>query len=221
VDDSQVRGGAEAGLRFFGVITASVTHELNNIISTIEQIAGLLEDHLAAVATGQPVDPERMRNIPERIARQTQRASETIERLNEFAHSSDEPHCRFELKGLLASLLKLSERLANLKKVKLDAEYPTDDLWIESNPFLLQQAIFHSLQVSWEVAQPGEVVYVSMRGDGDSAYIVIAGPDRALSGEQDELTYLAGMMTDLSGTAEKTARNGLRVLTLEVPIAPS
>ena len=52
-------------LAFFGAINASVTHELNNVLGTIEQISGLLED-LAANPGSLPT-PDDLESISSRI----------------------------------------------------------------------------------------------------------------------------------------------------------
>ena len=37
------------GFAFFGAITASLSHELNNVLATIKELSGLLEDLVHAV----------------------------------------------------------------------------------------------------------------------------------------------------------------------------
>ena len=50
----------ENSLAFFGAITASVSHELNNVMSIIDQNNGLLKDLLAV---GHPISNERLERI--------------------------------------------------------------------------------------------------------------------------------------------------------------
>ncbi len=210
----------KADLEFFALITASVTHELNNIVSTIEQVAGLLEDHLAVVsANNRPVDPERVQVINERIAGQLQRATDTIDHLNMFAHSADEVCCRFELTNLLANLVTLSARLANLQKVKLEYETPAAESWIDNNPFLLQQAIFYCLKVSWGVAQQGDGITISLRTEDQYVCIVIDGPDLENHDGMDEPhACLAGMMASLAGTVDVVRQEKRRIFRLAIPV---
>ena len=49
----------EEGLRFFGTMTASISHELKNALSIINEGAGLLEDLAAMSARGMALDPAR------------------------------------------------------------------------------------------------------------------------------------------------------------------
>jgi len=77
------------GLVFFGTLTASVTHELNNVLSIIDQTRGLLEDLAVGAASGRAIDPARLETIATRIDRQVRKGVEIMSCLNRFAHSLD------------------------------------------------------------------------------------------------------------------------------------
>ena len=47
----------DKGLRFFGKITASVTHEIKNALATINENAGLMTDYIEMAARGRPLEP--------------------------------------------------------------------------------------------------------------------------------------------------------------------
>jgi len=208
-----------ADLAFFGTITASVSHELNNIISTIDQVSGLLADHLASLADGQLASPQRIRDVHERIARQTLRASATIERLRTFAHSVDEPQQKFELHETLTNLLALSERLASQKRVELTADSPAEPIWVTSRPFRLQRALFHCLQRFWAAASSPASVRISVRRDGENVRIVMNGPawqTTEPTAAPDEPLHT--MMAGLTGTVTVTETGGRTTCELVIPI---
>jgi hypothetical protein len=48
---------AETGLQFYGKITASVSHEIKNVLAIINENAGLLEDFTFMADRGKPIDP--------------------------------------------------------------------------------------------------------------------------------------------------------------------
>ena len=50
----------ETGLRFFGTMSAANAHEIKNALAVINENAGLLEDLVAMVPKGIPLDPERL-----------------------------------------------------------------------------------------------------------------------------------------------------------------
>ena len=84
-------------LHFFGALTASVTHELNNVLGTIDQISGLLEDMAASASNNQTVSIENLNSLSEKINRQTERGIALIKQLNTFAHSADHVTAEFNL----------------------------------------------------------------------------------------------------------------------------
>jgi C4-dicarboxylate-specific signal transduction histidine kinase len=47
----------DAGLQFFGRMSASISHELKNALAIIKENAGLLADYVAMMGKGTPIDP--------------------------------------------------------------------------------------------------------------------------------------------------------------------
>ena len=60
-DDESTRGAARADLRFFGRVTAGVSHEITNIFTIIGEFAGLLNDLVALTEKGRPLAPETVK----------------------------------------------------------------------------------------------------------------------------------------------------------------
>jgi hypothetical protein len=165
-----------AALQFFGIVTASVSHELNNVNSTIEQIAGLLEDHLAGLQSGKEIDPDRLRDVHQRIRRQTRRAAEIIERLNRFAHTADDPRARFELGGLLEILVGICRRLSQQRRVELQTAARGEEIWLEGDPFQLARTIFDDLVWFWTSCPTDSVIEAAAGREADRAVVRLAGP---------------------------------------------
>ncbi|MEJ2737106.1 MAG: histidine kinase dimerization/phospho-acceptor domain-containing protein, partial [Anaerolineae bacterium] len=136
----------EKELAFFGAITASVSHELNNVISIIDQTAGLLQDLLAGAREDQPIPNERLQRIADSVAAQTDRGVRIIKRLNTFAHSVDDPVKEFEINPTVENLVALARRFASLKRVELEAKLPDTPPKVTNNPFRVQQALFTCLR---------------------------------------------------------------------------
>jgi C4-dicarboxylate-specific signal transduction histidine kinase len=66
-----------SNLNFFGKITASVTHELNNVFSIINEYNGLLEDQIFIAESELTPNIEKLSRIQDRLAKQIARG-ETI-----------------------------------------------------------------------------------------------------------------------------------------------
>ncbi|MBU0519540.1 hypothetical protein KKA00_06055 [bacterium] len=162
-------------LTFFGQITASVTHEMNNVIGIIEQVAGLLEDLAVGVEYGRAIDPEKLKGISARIITQTERGTDLIKRLNYFAHTVDEPVCDCEMDELLQNLVDLCQRFAILQKGSLEAEL-TPYLTVRTNPFVLEQVVFIALRLSISGLQKEGIVKLTCVKIDSGALITVYGP---------------------------------------------
>jgi len=166
------------GVAFFGAVAASVTHELNNVLSTIDQAGGLLGDMVARAASGAAIDPHRVETVRERIDRQVKRGVEIVQRFNRFAHSMDDPGGAFEASAVLSNLLGLTGRFADLKRVRLERGEWTD---VEGagDAFAMQQIVFAGLKQALAESSDGERIEVGLRRDGDDGVVSIAATARS------------------------------------------
>ena len=64
----------ETGLQFFGSISASISHELKNVLAIVNENAGLLEDFTLMADRGKPIDPARLKIMAAAVKRQVGRA---------------------------------------------------------------------------------------------------------------------------------------------------
>jgi len=136
-------------LKFFGAVTASVSHELNNVISIIDQTGGLLDDLLYSADTGKPVPQEKLRSIVDKIAVQTDRGVRIIKRMNYFAHSVDEAVKQVNIVQLTDNFARLMQRLASQKKIEIVASFSADSIQINTNPFLLELLLYYLIKSSF------------------------------------------------------------------------
>jgi signal transduction histidine kinase len=143
------------GLAFFGALTASISHELNNVISIIDQTAGLLDDMIKGEEHGIPINIERLGTAVASIGKQTSRGLTIIRRMNKFAHSADHPTTEYDVRAMMRNLVELSRRLADMKRVDLVCEPAEDELLITGNPFAVQQALFGVIKLILEQAESG------------------------------------------------------------------
>jgi len=58
---------AETGLQFFGKMTASISHEIKNVLAIINENAGLLEDLALMADGGAEIEPQRLKICPGRL----------------------------------------------------------------------------------------------------------------------------------------------------------
>ena len=138
------------GLQFFGKMSASISHEIKNILSIINENAGLLEDLALMAEKGKAVDMERFKTVAGKIRSQVVRADDIVKNLNRFAHSADGFKEHVDLNDALIFVIALSNRLFDMKGVSVE-QAPVDvSVVITTTLFLLLNLLWSCLNVSME-----------------------------------------------------------------------
>jgi len=166
----------DESLAFFGAVTASVSHELNNVIAIMDQTTGLLEDKLSGGEGDIVLPAEKLEKIVVSLQKQAGRGLEIIKRMNRFAHSADEPTVTFDVNATLENLVRLTDRLAGLKGASLETRFSPDAPQINGNPFLLQQAVFAAITGILKDIDKGEEIVIASRPADGGVEIEIRGP---------------------------------------------
>ena len=102
---------AETGLQFFGRISASISHDLKNVLAIINENAGLLEDLTLMADRGQPIDPTRLKIMAATVQKQIGRADHILNNMKRFAHSFDQTVVEVDLNQTMELFMALTERL--------------------------------------------------------------------------------------------------------------
>jgi len=208
----------EKGLAFFGSITASFSHEINNVMAIIGELAGLMEDLLRVADQGHPPQLERFRGITERIGTQVKRGEEMTKRLNRFAHTMDDPVKTIDMTHLLVDLIALSERPRTRRRARLETRFPEETILLVSNPFLLQQAVFSCMELVLAASHDNQLLRLILEKQEGGARITVAGEDPIVKTDEATLSFLPIILDELGGKAEviSTDTGGLS-LVLSIP----
>jgi len=164
-------------LAFFGSITASVTHELTNVIAIINELTGLLDDMYYAAKQGQIIEGDRLGNLHGRLSRQVNRGKEIVKRLNKFAHSSDHERIESDLNEILRNLVELMQRPADMKKIQLNYEPALEEFRLTANPFELQHLIFRCFRTLFDSAEENSAIKLRANRSGDNYVVTIDCPN--------------------------------------------
>ena len=140
------------GLTFYGKMSASISHEIKNVLAIINENAGLLSDFTIMAARGVPIEPERIKTISSKIAEQVMRADLICKNMNQFAHSVDDHIKTTALDELIAVVIKLSLRFAANRGVHLEQQASATPLSITTSPFLLQNLVWLCLDKAMDLA---------------------------------------------------------------------
>lgn len=165
----------ETGLKFFGKISASVTHEIKNVLAIINENAGLMEDLAQLAEGGMPVDPERMKSLAQKVKHQIRRADGIVNNMNRFAHSADEAEQDVDLRDIIQLMSALCERLATVRGVRLAAEGNGNPLILRTNPFLLQNLIWLCLDFAIQDPDEAKTVVLIAEATDKGAQLRIGG----------------------------------------------
>jgi len=183
-------------LGFFGAVTASLSHELKNVLATINELSGLLEDQLQAASAERPLQPERVERVCAGVSKQVKRGSTLVERLNHFAHTVDEPLVKVQPRQLLGELCDICDRFARLREVTLERRLSEQPLTLELDPFALQQAVYLGIWHALQAAAARRVVTLVLSTD-DGCEVAVESDDPL--GEQGQLLLQSPLMQQLVG----------------------
>jgi signal transduction histidine kinase len=165
----------ETGLRFFGKMTASISHEIKNVMAIINESAGLLEDYSLMAEKGMPIDPARLKIVSERVSGQIVRANGIAKNLNNLAHSVDEFNKSVDLGESLALAVGLAQRLADMRSVTLELQPPSDFPTVITSPFHLQNLIWQMLDFAMDMSGDAKVVGLTLLTGTGSVEIRFTG----------------------------------------------
>jgi len=139
---------SQTGLQFFGRISASISHEMKNVLAIVNENAGLLEDFTLMADQGKPIDPARLKLMAAAVQKQIRRADEILKNMNRFAHSIDETMAEVNLNQTIELFMALTDRFTTMRGVKVDLQLPESTLTIPTAPFFLMNLLWLCLDFS-------------------------------------------------------------------------
>jgi signal transduction histidine kinase len=197
-----------SGLQFFGKVSASVSHELKNVLAIINENAGLLEDLTFAARRGSPIDPEKLERAVQNFAKQIRRADDILKNMNRFAHSVDQFESQVDLGELAGLVAQLAARKAAMGRILLETRPPSQPVILTTNPFLLENLVWLTLEFAIAATASGATIFLTPEKSGTAILLHIDGisdmagafPDRMPAGHEDILAALgATLIPDSAG----------------------
>ena len=149
------------GLQFFGKMSASITHEIKNVLAIINENAGLLEDFTLMAEKGRPIEMERFKTVAGKIKNQVRRADGIVKNLSRFAHSADAFTEEIDLNEVLKFVVSLSGRLADMQGIALEQMHADRPVMVTTTPFCLQNLLCLCLDFAMEVTGTEKNIHLS------------------------------------------------------------
>ena len=137
---------AETGLQFFGRMSASISHEIKNVLAIVSENAGLLADYSIMAEEGMPLDPVRLKKMASTVMRQVSRADEITKNMNCLAHSIDDTIADVELKEIIELFMALTDRLTAMRKITVEPKLSGTPVKIKTAPFFLMNLLWLCLE---------------------------------------------------------------------------
>jgi signal transduction histidine kinase len=210
--DSPWNNIGEGALRFYGKISASISHEIKNVLAVLNENAGLLEDFTLMAEKGVPMRPDRLKSLAQSMKTQIQRADDIVGNMNRFAHSVDETIVCVNLNDVLQLVTSLAGRFADMRSVSLELDCREGPIMLTTHPFLLQNLLWNFLDPFMEASEKGKTIRIVARKAAAGALVSFIGenvlPETFLSDQRNEMLVMLG------ASAALHADTGEVVLTL-------
>lgn len=162
---------ADAGIRFFGKMSASATHEIKNTLAIINESAGLLEDLCLMAEKGSPLSLNHINDISQRVKKQVYRTDGVLKRLNQFSHSVDQSTQVIDLEQTVRFVLSLTSRLLDMQSTVVDVTPPISPIVVTANLFYLENMIWRTIETIYSREKENRQLKISFGNDADEPSI--------------------------------------------------
>ncbi len=194
----------EKGFGFSGAMTASLSHEINNVYAIINELSGLLDDLFYAAEQGAPLDVEKLRGTAQRIGAQVERGREYVKRLNTFAHTVDDSRATIVLNDAVEAITTLCRRLGKLRRVEIETALPEASPTVKGSSFDLQHLMYRCIDLVFDASKEGDVVQIEVVRTDDGVRLAFSGSSPAESTVElvPKREFLAVLATEMHGAIE-------------------
>ncbi len=171
VDSDRWKSVSEESLRFFGEMSASVSHEIRNKLAVINEKAGLVQDIVLGLKSGRSIDPDRLEVQAGKIIDQIRQANQIVGALNRLAHSVDASRSRIDLASLIGLVVQLYGRKAAQAEITIKAAVSADSVSVITSPFLLQDLIGACIDAALPRVDDSRIMTITAESSADGAMI--------------------------------------------------
>jgi light-regulated signal transduction histidine kinase (bacteriophytochrome) len=181
------------GARFFGEMTATISHEIKNVMAIVNENAGLLEDMVAMNRQGAPFPAERIAKVSQSVSRQIARADDILQAMNRFAHSADHGSEVVDVGETLQFVAKLADRLILMQGAEFDMPIPAKAVITTTNRFFLTNVIWRCMAAAMARLQPGAPIRITAEATPAGPCLVFADMDK---GEKFPTSAVSSLETE-------------------------
>lgn len=163
-------------VQVFAKISASISHEIKNTLSIINENAGLLDDFAQMADEGTGVAVERVCAVTKTIAKQVDRSNIIMKNLNRFAHSSDSFLAHGNIEETLALMIALTDRQAAMKNITTTLQCPSD-IAFSTYLIVFESLIYLSLLTFFEASEEGGSIAIAVTDETPNIILCFTLPN--------------------------------------------
>lgn len=204
------------GLKFFGKMNASISHELRNSLAVINENAGLIKDLILFSEKGHTLDIGKISGRVDKVLEQVRKTDSIVDNMNRLAHSVDNAFMKVNTSEYLEFVIKLMERFATMKGVSLRPELPEETIEVTTFPFLLENLLY--LCLDWAIENPSEekTIIISIQKKEDRIQFNFKGMFPGI--KKDSITGSKDILEKLGATIINDSNSGTFIL--DMPVEP-
>lgn len=199
-------------------ISAGMTHEMKNVLATIKESSGLIQDLFTAYNHTLGPHQDKLQRAMSSVKAQVERGARIMTLFNRFAHSMDHNRAEVELEEFGRLVVVLMERFARLKNVGLEARPPAGPLTLNTNPWRLILLLCTCLDHLLELAPPGGQVELGLEQREEKAAIELIINPEPQKGPLMPSSDLEPALSELKAQLGPLEQSGQKGLLLLIPL---
>lgn len=201
------------GFPFFGHINAIISHELKNIMATISETSGLINDLIEVAENGKALELDVIKNSSQAVVEEIQRGFLTIKQMNVFAHSVDNRFDEIDLVDTIKLIINLSQFLSYSSLVEFRQDEKVQ-VKVFTCPFLLQNLVYQVLTIAYKSVGHKGMVHITLMQEKESNAITFENlPFDEKSSFPDERMQNIALVLGVSMTKKRDGKG----LILKIP----
>ncbi len=198
------------GLCFFGKVSATISHDIKNVLAIINEEAGLLQDLSLMASQGMELEPERLVKLAEKIQNQIKRGDLIIKNMNRFAHSVDVADCEVNLFETVALVIALFTRISASKCVTVILK-EGEKITVKCDPFSAEMLIARCLEISMDSSGKNSEIIVEVLEKNSEKVIAISGLKQGI--EEEKIQAIEALSKEVNASVKmKPQDNVLEII---------
>ena len=160
-------------LHFLGRMNVHLTHELQNVMATISETSGLLDDLVDLFSAGADMDRKRLSKLTGRIVQEIDRGHKLVSHINTLAHSVDEAESEVDLTRVVRFMAYTAPCLPNARPIELDINL--EELKAVIRPYLLEHLLYAAIRYAFQGLEPDQGIGLKLSSQDNTAEILFTG----------------------------------------------